>query len=115
MKFSGVLSSLAICAFQVAYATPLEANSVAESADSSDRLGARDDGCCVLFQNQNNLAHYVVPKANDVTTYPFVGYCQIHINRKAGSCNGWTFTADPDCNDLAQPLTLEVRPRGDCY
>ncbi|KAG6127899.1 hypothetical protein E4U28_008455 [Claviceps purpurea] len=115
MKFSGVLSSLAICAFQVAYATPLEANSVAESADSSDRLEARDDGCCVLFQNQNNLAHYVVPKANDVTTYPFVGYCQIHINRKAGSCNGWAFTADPDCNDLAQPLTLEVRPRGDCY
>ncbi|KAG5929800.1 hypothetical protein E4U60_007323 [Claviceps pazoutovae] len=115
MKLSGLLSSLAICAFQVAYATPMEANSVAESTDFSDKLEARDDGCCLLFQNSNNLVHYVVPKADSATTYTFVGSCQININRNARSCNGWTLTADSNCDYLAKPFTLQVRPRGDCF
>ncbi|KAG6297685.1 hypothetical protein E4U09_001258 [Claviceps aff. purpurea] len=114
MKFSAIISGLAISAFQVAHATPVAADSLAESVDQSNTLEARDTSCCVQFKNGRNTISTPVPMSNGGPDYllSVVGDCQVVINRRK-TCAEWKPNPLPGC-DYLKPFTMRVGPGSAC-
>ncbi|KAG6043273.1 hypothetical protein E4U17_001018 [Claviceps sp. LM77 group G4] len=114
MKFSAIISGLAISAFQVAHATPVAANSLAESADAANTLEARDTSCCVQFRNGKNTISAPIPISNGAPDYLWtvVGDCQVVINRRK-TCAEWKPNPLPSC-DYLKPFTMRIGPGSAC-
>ncbi|KAG5931716.1 hypothetical protein E4U59_000112 [Claviceps monticola] len=114
MKFSAIISGLAISAFQVAHATPVAADSLAESADQSNTLEARDTSCCVQFRNGKNTINLSVPMSGGSPDYLFnvVGDCHAVINRR-NTCAEWRSNPLPGC-DYLKPFTIKIGPGSAC-
>ncbi|KAG6115559.1 hypothetical protein E4U12_001610 [Claviceps purpurea] len=114
MKFSAILSSLAISALQV-HAIP----TAADSAVITDiKLNARSPNtlgyCCVGFRDSvHNIANFI-PRGISEYHWSLPGRCYVAVQRNANSCNGWTFTPTATCDELIRPYTIGVRPAGDC-
>ncbi|KAG5956119.1 hypothetical protein E4U57_002852 [Claviceps arundinis] len=99
MKFSAILSSLAISAFQLTYAAPVEAS-----------LEARNGNCHVTLNNDNNSLQGTIPKGDGAYTWKAVGWCEVIVNRNSRTCSGWKFTPLPSCDYLAFPITFDAQP-----
>ncbi|KAG5915253.1 hypothetical protein E4U61_004790 [Claviceps capensis] len=117
MKFSAILSSLAISALQVVYAFPTEADSAAIDdihARSPNTLEERGAPCCVVYQDTVHKIADLIPRDNGQYNWSLPGRCYMTVNRNANGCNGWTFTPTATCNELTKPYTIGVRPLSDC-
>ncbi|KAG6058800.1 hypothetical protein E4U32_004450 [Claviceps aff. humidiphila group G2b] len=99
MKFSAIVSSLAISAFQLAHAAPVEAN-----------LEARSGNCHVTLTNDNNALQSTIPLGDSMYTWWPVGSCEVIVNRNSKACSGWKFTPMPNCDYLAFPIVFDVQP-----
>ncbi|KAG6242778.1 hypothetical protein E4U23_006754 [Claviceps purpurea] len=89
MKFSAILSGLAVSAFQLAHAAPVEAN-----------LEARSGSC-----------HSTIPMGDTQYTWNAVGWCQVIVDRNSKSCSGWKFTPLPNCDYMDFPITFDAQPK----
>ncbi|KAG6132838.1 hypothetical protein E4U38_003133 [Claviceps purpurea] len=117
MKFSAILSSLAISALQVVHALPTEADSAAIEdihARSPNTLEERGASCCVVFRDSvHNIAN-LIPRGNGQYNWSLPGRCYMTVNRNANGCNGWTFTPGATCIELTKPYSVGTRPLSDC-
>ncbi|KAG6078210.1 hypothetical protein E4U30_001850 [Claviceps sp. LM220 group G6] len=111
MKFSSILTSLAICALQVVHATPTGL----EPAEL-ETLKARDGPgyCCSVYENLNSIVSLTIPRGSDMFVWNGVGTCEIEVTRNPNNCNGWQFKLRPNCNYLTRTVTLGVRPAKEC-
>ncbi|CCE30286.1 hypothetical protein E4U35_005961 [Claviceps purpurea] len=100
MKFSAILSGLAVSAFQLAHAAPVEAN-----------LEARSGSCHVTLINDNNRLQSTIPMGDTQYTWNAVGWCQVIVDRNSKSCSGWKFTPLPNCDYMDFPITFDAQPK----
>ncbi|KAG5927970.1 hypothetical protein E4U60_007884 [Claviceps pazoutovae] len=117
MKFSAILSSLAISALQVVHAVPTEADSAAIDdiqARSPNTLEERGAVCCVVYQNTLRKIADLIPRGNGQYIWSLPERCYMTVNRKANGCNGWTFTPTATCDDLTEPYSIRIHPLSDC-
>ncbi|KAG6002602.1 hypothetical protein E4U21_002946 [Claviceps maximensis] len=97
MKFTTLLSGLAVSAIQAAYAAPLE-----NEGGIEERAAAY---CCIgaTFKTsqpgQLVMSSVYVERGNGPAGFTVNG-CHAIANRNANSCDGWTFTPQAGCGML---------------
>ncbi|KAG6137188.1 hypothetical protein E4U38_001094 [Claviceps purpurea] len=112
MKFSVVLTSLAISALQVVHATPTGLEPA-----KLETLKARDDPgyCCSVYADLNNVVTLNIPRGSDTFVWNAVRDCDVDVTRNPNDCNGWQFELRPNCRTHPSHIfMLEVRPADEC-
>ncbi|KAG6024831.1 hypothetical protein E4U19_003496 [Claviceps sp. Clav32 group G5] len=116
MKFSAILSSLAISALQVVHALPTEVDSAAIEdihARSPNTLEERGASCCVVYQDALRKVADLIPSGNGQYSWSLPGRCYMTVNRNANGCKGWTFTPTATCDGLSH-YSIGTHPLSDC-
>ncbi|KAG6052189.1 hypothetical protein E4U17_005915 [Claviceps sp. LM77 group G4] len=110
MKFTAVLTGLAISAFQVVHATPTGLEST-----ELETLTARDDPgyCCSVYADPYSIVTLNIPRGSDTFIWNTVRDCEVEVTRNPNNCDGWKFYLRPNCQPT-HIFLLEVQPAEEC-
>ncbi|KAG6034288.1 hypothetical protein E4U41_006604 [Claviceps citrina] len=118
MKFSTVLGSLAVSAFEASLA---HAGPVPDAEGTSvPIIDARNtEYCCVSFKNSRNEDYqYVAWNGEETSTFKFYN-CDIRVDFTStppsrGGCGQWVFWLMPSCDYLTPQPHIAVAPASSC-